>query len=247
MLCFSLSPELGTVRCCTSATWMHFAHCTRTKQGNSLSGITFGKPLKTIEGYGLTISYFRQLWQFDSRPARSTKNRGRRKSRLTTRPSFSRWLLNIGLDMSELAERVGFEPTLEFPLNTLSKRAPSATRPSLRLFKDIRWMHSRSEYTLWRMPRMGFNDFIRERRYLNNVSPATISWYTHAFKWLPSESPTQDELKDVVLRMREKALKETGCNAAIRAINAYLHWSSGSDRKCGAGCRHPRIRQLKEP
>ncbi len=30
-----------------------------------------------------------------------------------------------------MAERVGFEPTLEFPLNTLSKRAPSATRPSL--------------------------------------------------------------------------------------------------------------------
>ena len=28
---------------------------------------------------------------------------------------------------------MGFEPTLEFPLNTLSKRAPSATRPSLRL------------------------------------------------------------------------------------------------------------------
>ena len=30
-----------------------------------------------------------------------------------------------------MAERVGFEPTLESPLNTLSKRAPSATRPSL--------------------------------------------------------------------------------------------------------------------
>ena len=36
------------------------------------------------------------------------------------------------LIIKELAERVGFEPTLEFPLNTLSKRAPSATRPSLR-------------------------------------------------------------------------------------------------------------------
>jgi integrase/recombinase XerD len=47
--------------------------------------------------------------------------------------------------------------------------------------------------------------------------------------------------------MREAGLKETGCNAAIRAINAYLHWSTGSDRKCGAGCTHPRIRQLKEP
>jgi hypothetical protein len=33
-----------------------------------------------------------------------------------------------------LAERVGFEPTLEFPLNTLSKRAPSTTRPSLHVY-----------------------------------------------------------------------------------------------------------------
>src|SRR5438105_4781404 len=30
-----------------------------------------------------------------------------------------------------LAERVGFEPTIRFPVYTLSKRAPSATRPSL--------------------------------------------------------------------------------------------------------------------
>ena len=35
------------------------------------------------------------------------------------------------LTRNELAERVRFELTLEFPLNTLSKRAPSATRPPL--------------------------------------------------------------------------------------------------------------------
>lgn len=92
-----------------------------------------------------------------------------------------------------------------------------------------------------------FDEFIRERRYLRNVSPATVSWYTHAFKWLPSESPTQDDLKDAVLRMREKGLKETGCNAVIRAVNSYLHWNSGAERKCGPGCSHPRIGQLKEP
>ena len=39
----------------------------------------------------------------------------------------------------KLAERVGFEPTLEFPLNTLSKRAPSATRPSLRVMSKLRF------------------------------------------------------------------------------------------------------------
>jgi hypothetical protein len=32
-----------------------------------------------------------------------------------------------------MAERQGFEPWIEFPLYTLSKRAPSATRPSLRI------------------------------------------------------------------------------------------------------------------
>jgi integrase/recombinase XerD len=84
---------------------------------------------------------------------------------------------------------------------------------------------------------VSFTAFIRERRYLHNVSPSTISWYTHAFKWLRTESPLQDELKDAVTRMREKGLKATGCNSAIRAINAYLKWS-GSPLK---------ITQLKEP
>ena len=32
-----------------------------------------------------------------------------------------------------LDSRVGFEPTVEFPLHTLSKRAPSTTRTSLRV------------------------------------------------------------------------------------------------------------------
>ena len=33
---------------------------------------------------------------------------------------------------AKLAEREGFEPSVEFPLHTLSKRAPSTTRTSLR-------------------------------------------------------------------------------------------------------------------
>jgi integrase/recombinase XerD len=82
-----------------------------------------------------------------------------------------------------------------------------------------------------------FQQLIRERQYLHNVSPATLEWYKHSFKWLRTESPPQDELKDAVLRMREKGLKATGCNSVIRAINAYLKWS-GSTLK---------IPQLKEP
>jgi len=49
--------------------------------------------------------------------------------------------------------------------------------------------------------------FVQERRYLKNVSPSTVSWYVHAFKWLPSESPSQEELKDAVMRMRATGLR----------------------------------------
>jgi integrase/recombinase XerD len=82
-----------------------------------------------------------------------------------------------------------------------------------------------------------FQQFIKERQYLMNVSPATVQWYTHNFKWLRSESPTDADLKDMVMRMREKGLKATGCNSAIQAINVYLKWSGSALR----------VAKLKEP
>ena len=93
-----------------------------------------------------------------------------------------------------------------------------------------------------------FEQFIRERQFLSNVTPSTVEWYKNSLKWLPSDSPTQADLKDAVLRMREKGLKPSGCNSAIQALNCYSHWSSvGADAKCGSGCRHPKIAQLKVP
>jgi integrase/recombinase XerD len=82
-----------------------------------------------------------------------------------------------------------------------------------------------------------FEQFIQERKYLLNVSPATLDWYKHSLKCLCTASPSQDELIDTVLRMREKGLKATGCNSAIRAINAYLKWAESPLK----------IQQLKEP
>jgi integrase/recombinase XerD len=93
-----------------------------------------------------------------------------------------------------------------------------------------------------------FEHFIRERQYLANVTPATIAWYRNSLRWLRTESPTQDDLKDAVMRMRAKGLKATGCNSAIQALNSYAHWAyAGSDCKCGSGCTHPKIARLKTP
>ena len=82
-----------------------------------------------------------------------------------------------------------------------------------------------------------FEQFISKRQYLQNVTPATVAWYKQSLPYLPSESPTQEELKAAVMRMREAGRKATGCNCAIRASNAYLKWS-GSPLK---------IPRLKEP
>lgn len=93
-----------------------------------------------------------------------------------------------------------------------------------------------------------FEQFIRERQYLANVTPATIEWYRNSLRWLRADSPSQADLRDAVLRMREKGLKATGCNSAIQALNTYAHWvHAGSDSKCGSGCRHPKLAHLKVP
>jgi integrase/recombinase XerD len=93
-----------------------------------------------------------------------------------------------------------------------------------------------------------FEQFIRERQYLANVTSATIEWYKNSLRWLLTDSPSQEDLKDAVMRMRQKGLKATGCNSVIQALNSYAHWDNvGSDIKCGSGCRHPKIAHLKVP
>jgi len=95
---------------------------------------------------------------------------------------------------------------------------------------------------------MSFSQFIKEKQYLANVSPATVEWYRQGLHYLRSDSPSKTDLQDAVMRMREKGRKATGCNSAIRAINSYLHWhAKGSEVKCGTGCQHLRVAYLKEP
>ena len=69
-----------------------------------------------------------------------------------------------------------------------------------------------------------FEQFIRERQFLHNVSPRTIEWYRESFKWLNVPDPNKADLKSFVIRMREKGLKPSSCNNRIRAVNAYLEW-----------------------
>jgi len=83
-----------------------------------------------------------------------------------------------------------------------------------------------------------FEQFISERVYLKNVTPATVLWYRQSLKWLQTETPTQADLNDTVIRMRQSGRKPSGCNCALRCINAYLRWS-------GSGLKVPKLKEPK--
>lgn len=70
-----------------------------------------------------------------------------------------------------------------------------------------------------------FQLFIKERRYLKNVSPRTVQWYEESFKWLEKYELTEQGLKDFVMGMRDGGLKPISCNSRIRVANAYFKWA----------------------
>jgi integrase/recombinase XerD len=90
---------------------------------------------------------------------------------------------------------------------------------------NVHAISSKFEYLGGEIMEPRFEQFIRERQFLANVTPSTIEWYRNSLRCLPSESPSSEQLKDAVMRMCEKGRKATGCNSTIQAINAYLKWS----------------------
>lgn len=83
-----------------------------------------------------------------------------------------------------------------------------------------------------------FQQFLRERRYLKNVSPKTLVWYESAWKaLLTSQSPglaqvalngtaplTRAHLTTFVVALRDRGLRPVSVNTWLRAINAYCRW-----------------------
>jgi site-specific recombinase XerC len=61
----------------------------------------------------------------------------------------------------------------------------------------------------------------------------------------PTKSASEPELKQTVIRMREKGLKARSVNSYRTAINAYLHWLNHPEIKCSPSCPHPRISKMK--
>lgn len=77
-----------------------------------------------------------------------------------------------------------------------------------------------------------FDRFLRERVYINNITPATREWYECAWKaFSPTltdrpEAPiiTKADLQQFVITLRERGVKPVSCNTWLRAMNAFCRW-----------------------
>jgi integrase/recombinase XerD len=76
-----------------------------------------------------------------------------------------------------------------------------------------------------------FEQFVRERRYLKNVTPKTVIWYEAAFQAF-SRAVSVAELCDLskpvlhefVVALRERGVAPVSCNTYLKALNAFFAW-----------------------
>jgi len=82
-----------------------------------------------------------------------------------------------------------------------------------------------------------FDQFLRERTYLKNVSPKTRVWYESAWKAFKLSQPvdlatseisagalTRAHLSAFVVASRDRGLRPVSVNTWLRALNAYCRW-----------------------
>jgi integrase/recombinase XerD len=69
-----------------------------------------------------------------------------------------------------------------------------------------------------------YEDFLKEKQYLTNVSPRTLEWYKLALAWWTGDP------KKTVIKMREAGLSARSINSYRTALNSYLHWSESPHR-----------------
>ena len=113
-----------------------------------------------------------------------------------------------------LAERVGFEPTSRFLVNTLSKRAPSATRTPLRVTSREANLHENLGQRFWQV--CGSNDFRAFRLRIARVQTPT-----------PGEQPLTTSIQDITLSLSapvaqmDRAVASGATGRGFESLQAY--------------------------
>jgi hypothetical protein len=77
-----------------------------------------------------------------------------------------------------------------------------------------------------------FEQFLRERRYLGNISERSLEWYRLAFRWLPNDNPS-DALKDTVVQMRRMVSQREASTPTSPPSTPNLRWNGSEQGAIG--------------
>ena len=73
-----------------------------------------------------------------------------------------------------------------------------------------------------------FESFVREKKFLANVSEKTVGWYYQSWKAFKRTVGTDKLDKPIIsefmIRLRETGISPCACNTYARAINSFLTW-----------------------
>lgn len=88
-----------------------------------------------------------------------------------------------------------------------------------------------------------FDQFIKEKRFLDNLSENTIRSYKLAFQWFEKLGGDLNKtaLSNFVIGLRESGMNPGGCNVKIRSMNSFLTWCYENDHNP----ENLRIKKLK--
>src|SRR5258708_7443531 len=97
--------------------------------------------------------------------------------------------------------------------------------------------------------------FLRERQYLDNLSPKTISFLRQSFnslrRFVPEvevvDGAIQPPPSEFVVCLRESGVKPVTCNTYIRGINCFLTWLRERGMNGAAALKQLRVERLVPP
>ncbi|MFP5260884.1 MAG: tyrosine-type recombinase/integrase [Blastocatellia bacterium] len=72
-----------------------------------------------------------------------------------------------------------------------------------------------------------FASFLKEKKYLQNVSVWTIDFYKRSYKAyrrVVDKDPTKETLKDFVIGLKMSGISDQSVNCYIRGMNSFLSW-----------------------
>jgi len=73
-----------------------------------------------------------------------------------------------------------------------------------------------------------FKEFIEERRYLHNLSEATLTFYKETYRQFEQlntfDNLSKETLRKAIIAFRERGTSIGAINAYIRGINVFLNW-----------------------